>query len=1157
MNSIYKESEQGLASETVNKKRYSGTISGNADRNAGLPSLIKGQQITGLVTAIGDGITFSINGLEVKTSRDMFPEAHVGEIKLFEVLKVTDMQIQLGAADGTLIKNGGPVVAIMRQDADRDVLMSRKEHLEKKAEREKENQNTESKMNEIIARMSEHDYQTLAAEGFPVEDYSVTALYAALGRIKSAKWEEDRAQGKGWSGQENYIQNAKSLNEILKEANLPANRDTVLKVRNALTINDSIKNLDDNAFEHLLRMEQSPTIENLYKAQYSSNAKASEKPIMEVDWKELVPQVREVIEEAGYEQNNENLESARWLLEHQLPLTKDNFSYYSELKNTKVLPDKNEVLGKILKGLEEGVAPKDILLLSGRQSLPQGIVEGVNSIADEAILTAVKADKEITIKVLTDISSKLQPQPEQRTTENISSVREHTRQDSFDQKPVLETKSQEITDKQQLEIITAQRQLEEIRLKMTVDVAARLEGKGFHIETQRLEKVVEELRRLEDTYYKNLLAEADLEGETLKVDLLKNTTQSMEQLKYTPSFVLGLTLSSRKLITVPTLLEEGNKLTSQLDKAKEAYEHLMTEPNREYGDSIQKAFKNTGSMLTEMGMDNTEYNRRAVKILGYNRMDITEANIEQVKAYDLEVNTLIKNLHPALTVRLIKEGINPLELPIGELNQKIEQIREEQGITSEEKYSTYLRRLEKESGITKEERKAYIGIYRLLHNIEKTDGAALGAVIKSDWDVTLNHLLTAVRSLKKGTMNTIVDDSFGTLESLTFDKESITEQLNSVFGSGTGTGGENQEEQTEGSKGRMEFLDNVLKQLLEEVTPEKLGQVQEGLANLSQPEAHTLQAAAPLLSSDRGIWESIKDVPVEVLYDQLGSTTETDMTEDPIYAQRLQEIREAYKNPEQAIRFLDDFKVPCTTTNIMLAGQILSNKGNFFKRINKLKDIEDENLENKLQKTKELADTLTDRDTMNETYEQLGDEVEAVLAKESNLVTIDSFRLAELKSLGEQMSLMKTLARKEFYQIPVETKGGITNINLTVVRGAKSSGKVSVNLQSESLGGVKAELSLKDKTLNGYIACDSRSGLKTLQGNLQKLNNTLQEEKVNIKQLDLCFQKTGSDTYSYMNQESESMDSRQYADMERLLYRIARSLVLTVRAAEEAETDVF
>ncbi|HKL79236.1 MAG TPA: DUF6240 domain-containing protein [Mobilitalea sp.] len=1156
MNSIYKDSEHNLVSETVNQKRYSGTISWNGDRKSGLPSLIKGQQITGLVTAVGNGITFNISGLEVNTSRDMFPEAQVGDTKQFEVLKVTDMQIELGAADRTFVRNGRSVVAVMRQDADRDVLMSRKEHLEKQAEREKENQNTESKMNEIIARMSEHDYQTLAAEGFPVEDYSVTALYAALGRVKSAKWEEDRAQGKNWSGQENSKQNAKSLNEILKEANLPANRDTVLKVRNALTINDSIKNLDDNAFEHLLRMEQPPTIENLYKAQYSSNAKASEKPIMETDWKELVPQVREVIEEAGYEQNDENLERAKWLVEHQLPLTKDNFSYYSELKNTEVLPDKNEVIGKILKGLEEGIAPKDVLLLSGQQSLPQEVVEDINSIADEAILTAVKTDKEITIKVLTDISSKLQPQPELRTTENINSVEDYTRQDSFDQKLERETKSQEITDRQQLEAITAQRQLEEIRLKMTVEVAVRLEGKGFHIETQRLEKVVEELRRLEDTYYRNLLAEADLEAEPEQVDLLKSTTQSLEQLKYTPSYVLGLTLSVRRLTTVPSLLEEGNKLTAQLDKAKEAYEHLMTEPNREYGDSIQKAFINTGSMLTEMGMDNTEYNRRAVKILGYNRMDITEANIEKVKAYDLEVNTLIKNLHPALTVRLIKEGINPLELPIGELNQKIDQVREEQGITSEEKYSTYLRKLEKESGITEEERKAYIGIYRLLHNIEKTDGAALGAVIKNDWDVTLNHLLTAARSLKKGMMNTVVDDSFGALESLSFEKESITDQLSSVFGSGTGT--KNQEEQTEGSEGRMEFLDNVLKQLLEEVTPEKLEQVQEGLANLAQPEAQTLQTVAPLLSSDQGIWESIKDVPVEVLYDQMGSTAEAEAAEDPIYAQRLEDIREAYKNPEQAVRFLDDFKVPCTTTNLLLAGQILNNSGAFFKKINKLKDsLEDGNSENKLQKIKELADTLIDRDTMNETYEQLGDEVEAVLAKESNLVTIDSFRLAELKSLGAQMSLMKTLARKEFYQIPVETKGGITNINLTVVRGAKTSGKVTVNLQSERLGGVKAELSLKDRTLNGYIACDSRSGLKTLQGNLQELNNTLQEEKVNIKQLDLCFQKTGTDTYSYKNQESESMDSRQYADMERLLYRIARSLVLTVRAAEETETDVF
>ena len=105
------------------------------------------------------------------------------------------------------------------------------------------------------------------------------------------------------------------------------------------------------------------------------------------------------------------------------------------------------------------------------------------------------------------------------------------------------------------------------------------------------------------------------------------------------------------------------------------------------------------------------------------------------------------------------------------------ELEKEQGITSSDKFSTYLRKLRELNQISPEERKAYIGIYRLLHNIEKTDGATLGAVIKSGVEVTLDHLLMAVRTYRKGSMDTIINDEFGTLQSLSYDGETITEQL--------------------------------------------------------------------------------------------------------------------------------------------------------------------------------------------------------------------------------------------------------------------------------------------------------------------------------------------------------------------------------------------
>ena len=46
-------------------------------------------------------------------------------------------------------------------------------------------------------------------------------------------------------------------------------------------------------------------------------------------------------------------------------------------------------------------------------------------------------------------------------------------------------------------------QLEEIRLKMTTEAGNRLAAKGIRLDTTGLQKVVEELRRLEQDYFKS------------------------------------------------------------------------------------------------------------------------------------------------------------------------------------------------------------------------------------------------------------------------------------------------------------------------------------------------------------------------------------------------------------------------------------------------------------------------------------------------------------------------------------------------------------------------------------------------------------------------------------------------------------------------------
>lgn len=1128
-------------------KKHTNPISiDNSEKGKSSASFTIGQQITGMVVSAGEKITLNFGGHEITTSKEMLKDAVPGELRIFEIIKATSSIIELKPIEKTTDLKQPSAPAIMRLDKDQDTFMTQKEHTGKQAEKEKEVHEKVSKMDEIISKLSDRDYQLLKEEGFPVEELTVEGLQAALRRVKSNGSDNSLKQTKSSESLEKSAYSDGDITNRLEVNHLPSSKDTVQKVATALNMSDTASKINDRTEKYLIENELEPTIENIYKAYYSGNDPKNEnaQKLSPKAWKDLQPQVEEVIDAAGYEVNVENLNDAKWLIENNLPLTKQNFIYKKELEDIKAVTDKDIVMDRILEGIENGTAPKDVNLRTELEYSGEQVITDINAIRDESIVRAVESNTELTIRKIKNLQDKYASDTASKTgMEKEADIAKEVAE-------LTKTTASTVS----LEAIKAQRQMEEIRLKMTTEVAARLEMKGFHIETERLEKVVEALKDMENNYYKGLLSEADVEASDQQIQILKETTQSIEQLKYMPNNVLGITLSDRAKQTIPNLLKEGNKLQAEMAKAGDAYETLMTVPNREYGDSIQKAFKNTESLLSEMQIENTTLNQRAVRILGYNSMEISKESIDQVKAYDLEVTTMIQNLHPAVTVRMIKEGINPLNMPIHELNETIDKIKEEQGISSEEKYSTYLRKLEKENSISGEERKAYIGIYRLLHNVENTDGAALGSVLKADREVTLNHLLTAVRTINKGSMDTVINDDFGTLESISYARETITGQLNSAFRAEAGNPGNMQQKmETDPIREQTEYLERMLKIIKDEISPDKLKDVQQELSKTAFQEGQVASEFSPQLSSEKGIWDTTKNIPIEKLFDQLRKAEGKPASEEEIAAEKVQEIREIYKKADQSIRFLNEFKLPGTATNIMMANHIFSNGDTEIKKLLKLKDENEvENSENSIKDIDEIADTLIDKSSMNEAFEKLEKDARAALSRAYAGEIIDSKRLAELKNITTQMTFLKTLAGKEFYRIPIETESGITNINLTIIRGSEATGKVTVSLQSELLGNVKADLSLKDQTLNGFISSDSRSGLEELKRNAQGIGQAAEEDGITIKQLDFVMQRKGNETYNYQNPENEEKGALTKSDTEKKLYRLAKAMVLSVRAAENS-----
>ena len=688
-----------------------------------------------------------------------------------------------------------------------------------------------------------------------------------------------------------------------------------------------------------------------------------------------------------------------------------------------------------------------------------------------------------------------------------------------------------IAKKRLFNSITARRQLEEIRLQMTKEAVQRLGNKGFDIDTEALEKIVEKLRIAEGIYYKELFNQYEMEPDEASIRLLHMTKETVDELKTMPVQVLGMTLSDRRIQTVSGLLEAGRSIFTKLEKAKKSYEALFTKPNAEYGDSIKKAFANMGSLMEEMGIEDTSFNQRAIRILGYNNMEITKESIEQVKAYDLSVNYLLENLNPEITLQIIRDGMNPMELPIDQLNSHIDRLKN-QGYSSLEKYSSFLYKLEKEDDISESERKAYIGIYRLLYQIEKSDGAALGALIKAEQEVTLSHLLTALRTNKKGEMNYAIDDEFGVLQEAIAIKESITDQLGVVFKNDPII------LDNSGQMTQNEIQNAIIKELLESLTPNKLHQ----------------------LYSEHG-WETIANMSTEKLLDQLKNMQNYPSEDQAYYNEKFKELQNILSKSDQAIRFLNDFQLPCTTANLVMAGHILNNSGAGFKKLfgileekNKKKDESTEKLRNRLKKKTELVDTLIDKETMAEAYEQLDQEVKAAIEEEAADKQMDFNRLTQLKTIGMQMHFLKNLAKREFYHIPLETSGKITNVNLTIIRGKSAGGKVTVTLLSDKLGSIRAEASIKDRILKGYISSDYIESLKILEAQTDKLKADLSDEGIGINQMNFCLHQARDIGYTY--QDLNDPEEIKGPETERLLYRVAKAFINMIRSAEESDIAV-
>lgn len=586
----------------------------------------------------------------------------------------------------------------------------------------------------MATSMSADDVAKMADEGFSPSEMTDSETVTVLDKIKATLVKSginidgftddlSKEEIEQIAGSSAY---ASAIEAALKEAALPATKDNVTEITEALNVSGELTIPSDDAKKYMINNCPEPTVNNFYIANHSSSADTSAnrasyymdetgyvgKNPTDADIESLSPQIEKFISDAGLSVNEQTINEAKWLINKDIPLTKENLTNLENLESVSFPLDTETVALSAASALAEGKNAKDGLL-----SDPESI--------------HIKAAKFVESLNFDDVAKR--------------------------------------------------RILEETRLILTLEASVSLLKKGINLDTKDLEKLVDDLKQAEKESYAPFLMDNDevdikkYDDElTLKLDVFKQTVIAIEHVKTAPLSVVGDVAFSEKTPTLNEVAELSDKAKSEFSKAERSYETMMTMPRYDMGDSIKKAFRNVDDILEDLEIEATRLNEKAVRILGYSGMEITEANIEKAVKAEVAVENVITHMTPARTLKMIRDGFNPLDTDIYELSNELLSEDEDTGNT---KYTEFLYKLEKSSEITESEKSAFIGLYRLFRKIEKSDGKLVGDVIKADERLTLSNIISASRSDRQVGTDIKIDDSFGALEKLITHGESITNQI--------------------------------------------------------------------------------------------------------------------------------------------------------------------------------------------------------------------------------------------------------------------------------------------------------------------------------------------------------------------------------------------
>lgn len=960
---------------------------------------------------------------------------------------------------------------------------------------------------------SAEDYAKMQEEGFSLDETTSNTIVTVTDKIKAqlAKAGVDISvfgddlsmeQLEAIAGSPEL---AKQLAQAMKKADLPCTEENLKDAIEALQMAGALQIPSEGAIKYLVDNQMEPTIENLYKAEYSGSYQMNSIPLINMD--SFMGQVEKIICQAGLPVNEQSIAESRWMLENDIPLNEENLQYVDSLRNMSLPIDEQTLIENIATAISEGLRPQDAMALSGytMQEKAENAFKVIQNATEADVDYVVTNGMELNIRNLAYAASVRMAGMVDNTDAAEGDIAVSTVAGSEG------IEAEETHTKQELALITARRQLEEIRLSMTTEANLSLLKRGIQIDTQPLVQLVEELKATENNYYESLLRGQGVEASDENVSRFRETTEKIEGLKSAPAYVLGM--KEIQNATVDEVYEEATSIQERLTRANERYETLMTAPRADLGDSIQKAFRNVDDILTDIGLETSEANRRAVRILGYNEISVTPEAVAEMKMVDEEVQRTFRNLTPATVMEMIHKGINPLDMDFASLNKVAEQIATDRGTEDTQKFSEFLWKLEQNNAITEEERTSYIGTYRLIHQVEKTDGAVIGALVNQGADITMRNLMMAVRSGRhSGKMDYTVDENFGERNDSGYVTNSITEQV------------------------AVAYQNNCLKDAADALTPGKMQQV--------------------MMQSDA--WE---DMTPEELKEALQQANTDETQVEYAYAkEQLSQLAQSANAAEDIYAVLEKYDLPNTISNILALEAMTKNRNGVFRQIfgSGVKDADEEVGAEDIEQMKQevldaFGEAISAPEEMAEAQERLGMLAENVMRGMIESDNVTSIDVRQMRLMSAQLSIQNALAKEEQYSVPVMTGDGVVNVSLKIVRGVDKKGVVDITMESALRGKISATFQAKEQGVSGLIATDNAETKALLESQNTVLTERLEQESAvdiryaYVSDLEVSAISMTSGSVEPENQTEMDKDSETYQVQTARLYRMAETFIREMR----------